>query len=107
MPDLMTQHHSWCASNDHWTHKIQGTNDIHTVTYGCVHGRACNYSHGYSCSCKAFQFKPNQECKHIKLAKPHHCQWNQEAVMGSSAPRPPDNQCPNCHGPLSVVAIAV
>ena len=106
MPDLMIQYHMWCPTNENWSTQVKSTTGkTYQVKYGKVYGR--DYSHGYTCTCDAFKFGKGKECKHIVEAKAKHCQWNHEAVCGSSLKTPKNHKCPKCGESLVSIAIGV
>ena len=104
MPDLSTEYRWVCPSNFHFHRQVEGKTGTYEVTFGPTPDG--DYTHGWSCTCPAFQFRGG-ECKHIQGVKDERCAWNEDALSGSGEPRPEDGKCPRCREPLEVVWIAV
>jgi len=85
----------YCKSLDNWVAEVEGSKgDTYTVSYGHLYGRASEtmgYTHGWTCTCRNFthRLKSVGECKHIKLAKAHHCGWHEQYGSGQT-PAAPD-----------------
>lgn len=101
MPDLTISYHKWCASNVYWERFVVGSKGNYSVKFALLP----DGSHGYSCSCAAFKFHPEKECKHIKAVKDERCAWNFGACCGDSAPSPAGDVCPRCGGPLNTIKV--
>ena len=105
-PDLTIEYFYVCPSTQHFHKVVTGSKgDEYEVTYG--YQPTGNYQYGWSCTCKAFHYHPEVECKHIKTAELSRCNWNESAYYGSSEPKPIDGKCPNCGQALEIIKVAV
>ena len=105
--DLTTSVAPVCASVKNFVAKIPSSDgkSSYRVTYGPSYlgpSPSSRYQHDWSCECVGF--KTRKTCKHINLAKTQRCGWN-----GYLEPRPMpvDRRCPECHGELEFVQVAV
>lgn len=99
---------SWFASYD-----VPGSKGN---TYRC----SLNGTSGPHCPCKSFQFAPetDKRCKHLDQIHREACLWNVQFHEGNKpvalypvaydmSNEIPGETCPNCHGPVVAVRIAV
>jgi SWIM zinc finger len=107
MPDLMPVIARVCATVFEYETFVEGSKgDHYHVQYGRLPPGA-RYEYGWTCSCPAFQFRKQAECKHIAQVKSKRCAWGEEALCGDFPTRPKDGKCPRCKGPLKSVSVAV
>lgn len=105
MPDLTIESGVYCATNEAWECKVTGSKgDVYTVKWEKIFDhRITDAEYGFTCECKAFEFHPSKECKHIKEVKDLRCGWNAEM-----APTFNDHTtCPHCGGPVRPFRVAV
>lgn len=110
MPDLTIETGWWCATNEAWEVEVLGTKGrnaqipvYHVRWEKILDHRITEAEYGWTCTCPAFEFHPDKECKHIVLVKNEgsRCAWNEEMSTGYT-PEYKDGVpiCPECGGPL-------
>jgi len=97
MPDLTTQSFALCRSAQLWQREVRGSEGkIYFVRWG-RYGHKEGTQFGYSCSCKAFQFRSGL-CKHVKAVRDEHCGWHQFMDGGEPTEK---GYCPECEGVIT------
>lgn len=88
-----------CKTALGWARKVKSHSDPkkeYTVRY-LSDGNGSPPADGeYSCSCPAFQFHPENECKHISFAKNEHCSWRSIIWPGGISTDQLVLTCPIC-----------
>lgn len=108
MSCLSIEYHRWCKSNEHWEKKVSGSNGaIYNVVYGKLAYLKDDCTHGWTCTCPAYKYGKGTECKHIKAIKHEKCDWNWEAIYGSSYDNGKYKKCPKCSGELGSIKIGI
>jgi hypothetical protein len=108
MPDRTVQSSWWCTTNLGWQMTVRGSQGTpYVVKWERIYDhRITQADYGYTCECKAFEFHPSRECKHIIEAKGKRCAWNEEmATCCVPDSRADQHSCPSCGG--TVVSFTV
>jgi hypothetical protein len=101
MGDMTIETRVLCETSLEFEMEVTGSRgDVYVARFGEVFGK--DVQRMWSCTCSVFKFSGGKPCKHIAAAKAERCAWNEDFGDGGTYTR-----CPECHGPVEVIRIAV
>lgn len=106
MPDLTIENRFHCESAESFEVRVPGSNGrTHVVTLSRNNKGPCQVN--WACTCEAFRFGLDKNCKHISAVKAKHCGWMGFVDGGKVAYRNGKPVCPRCGGPVGSMGWAV
>ena len=98
---MLTTEYFWhCESADAWSTQVKGSKETYSVVWGSAHKNWYPVKLDWSCTCKAYKYRPGY-CKHINkvIASGAHCNWSEfidRTEVGEDSTGNPC--CPKCQG---------